>query len=72
VRRMLPPLPSNPHRYHEEKSEIAEDLLKLAMEVSGKPRRRRDVPSRIVIESQMVNGRRVQVQKRRPFAIFVG
>jgi hypothetical protein len=69
---MLPPLPSNPHRYHEEKSEIAEDLLKLAASVNGKPRRRRDVPSRIVIESQIVNGRRVQVQKRRLFAIFVG
>ena len=72
ARRMLLPLPSNPYRYHEEKSQIAEELLRLAASVNGKPRRRRDVPSRIVVESQIVNGRRIQIQKRRPFAIFVG
>ena len=79
VRRMLPPLASNPHRYHEDKSEIANDLAQLARAIA--PRRvsrhlRVDLSTersgRTVVTSQIINGKRVQVQRRQPFSIHVG
>ena len=79
VRRMLPPLASNPHRYHEDKSEIANDLALLARAIV--PRRVRrglaieisaERSGRMVNSSQVINGRRVQVQRRQAFAIHSG
>jgi hypothetical protein len=80
IRRMLPPSPSNLHRYHEDKSEIANDLAELARAIApGRSRRRRlDVAlsaersGRSITTSQVINGRHVQVQRRRPFAIHIG
>ena len=79
VRRMPPPLASNPHRFHENRSEIAHDIAQLARIIA--PRRvRRSVAveisaersGRSVTTSQVINGKRVQVQRRRAFAIHVG
>jgi hypothetical protein len=76
---MPPPLASNPHRFHEDRSEIAHDIAQLARIIA--PRRvRRSVAvevsaersGRVINDSQVINGRRVQVQRRRPFAVFVG
>jgi hypothetical protein len=39
VRRMSPPLPSNPHRFHEERSDIAYDLAGLARRIAPRSRR---------------------------------
>jgi hypothetical protein len=66
VRRMLPPLASNPHRYQEDKSEIANDLAQLARAIV--PRRVRrglaveisaERSGRTVTTSQVINGKRV-------------
>ena len=79
VRGMPPPLASNPHRFHEDRSEIAHDIAQLARIIA--PRRvRRSVAvevsaersGRAIIASQVINGKRVQVQRRRPFAVFIG
>ncbi|MGO8972048.1 MAG: hypothetical protein ACLQNV_00760 [Steroidobacteraceae bacterium] len=79
VRRMSPPLASNPNRYHEERSDIAHDLAELARRVWPRSRRSGvevDVSDirrgRIVTTSQTVNGKRIVVQKRRSFAVYVG
>ncbi len=80
VRRLSPPLASNPNRFHEERSDIAKDLADLAREVSPRNRPRSPVAvdvseirrGRILTTNQTVNGRRMVVQKRRPFAVFVG
>jgi hypothetical protein len=76
---MPPPLASNPHRFLEDRSEIAHDIAQLARIIA--PRRR---PSRVTVEisaersgrsvntSQVINGKRVQVQRRRAFAIHIG
>jgi hypothetical protein len=39
VRRLLPPLARNPHRFHEDKSEIARDLAELARRVAPRSKR---------------------------------
>jgi hypothetical protein len=80
VRRMSPPLASNPNRFHEERSEIAHDLADLARRIA--PRTKGDFShkvevsdsrrGRIIVATQTINGRRVMVQKRRAFAVFVG
>jgi hypothetical protein len=79
VRRMPPPRASNPHRFHDDRSEIAHDIAQLARIIA--PRRvRRSVAvevsaersGRAMIASQVINGKRVQVQRRRAFAIHVG
>jgi hypothetical protein len=76
---MPPPLASNPHRFLEDRSEIAHDIAQRARIIA--PRRvRRSVAvevsversGRVINDSQVINGRRVQVQRRRPFAVFVG
>ena len=77
--RAPPPLASNPHRFHEDRSEIAYDIAQLARVIA--PRRiRRGVSVEISAErggraintSQVINGKRVQVQRRRAFAIHIG
>ena len=80
VRRLSPPLASNPNRFDEERSEVAKDIADLARRVA--PRNRPatgaavDVSDirrgRILTTSQTINGRRIVVQKRRAFAVFVG
>jgi hypothetical protein len=62
---MPPPLASNPHRFHEDRSEIARDIAQLARIIA--PRRR---PPRVAVEisaegsgrsvttSQVINGKR--------------
>jgi hypothetical protein len=79
VRRMLPPLASNPHRYHEDKSEIANDLVLLAGAIASRRGKRRlavdlsaERSGRVINSSQVINGRRVQVQRRQAFAIHHG
>ena len=80
VRRISPPLASNPNRFHEERSDIAKDLADLARRVwpRGRPPSGVTVDvsdirrGRIITTGQVVNGRRIVVQKRRAFAVFVG
>jgi hypothetical protein len=76
---MPPTLASNPHRFHENRSEIAHDIARLASMIA--PRRvRRSVAvevsaersGRAITASQVINGKRVQLQRRRPFAVFIG
>jgi hypothetical protein len=64
VRRMPPPLASNPHRFHEDRSEIAHDIAQLARIIA--PRRiRRSVAvevstersGRSITTSQVINGK---------------
>jgi hypothetical protein len=64
VRRMSPPLARNPHRFHEERSDIAHDLAELAKQVSSRGRPARTVAvdvsqgrrGRIITTGQVVNG----------------
>ncbi|MFI5353904.1 MAG: hypothetical protein ACHQZS_13210 [Candidatus Binatales bacterium] len=80
VRRMSPPLARQPERFHEERSDIARDIAELARRVAPRNRPASGVAvdvsdirrGRIVTTDQTVNGRRIVVQKRRPFAVFVG
>ncbi len=80
VRRLSPPLASNPHRFHEDRSDIAKDLADLARRICprGRPTSAVTVDvsdirrGRIVTTDQTVNGRRIVVQKRRSFAVYVG
>ena len=78
--RRISPLAHNPNRFHEELSEIAKDIADLARRVSPRDRPRSGVAvdvsdirrGRILTTNQTVNGRRIVVQKRRAFAVFVG
>jgi hypothetical protein len=80
VRRISPPLAGDPHRFHEERSDVAEAISDLARSLA--PRRARTGAikvsvtegrlGRTIIGSQVINGRRVMVQKRQAFAISVG
>jgi len=80
VRRMSPPLARYPERLHEERSDIADDLVKLARRVSPRNQPASGVTvdvsdirrGRIITTNQTVNGRRIVVQKHRAFAVFVG
>jgi hypothetical protein len=79
VRRISPPLPSNPHRFHEERSDIAYDIAALARRVAPRGKRAGvevDISAgrrgRIVLASQTINGKRVVVQRRKAFAVYVG
>ncbi len=80
VRRMSPPLARYPDRFHEERSDIAKDIANLARRVSPRNRPRSGVTvdvseirrGRIITTGQTVNGRRIVVQKRRAFAVYVG
>jgi len=81
VRRLPPPRrPGNPNRFHEERSDIAKDLADLARRVAPRNRPASGVAvdvsdirrGRIITTGQTVNGRRIMVQKRRPFAVYVG
>ncbi len=80
ARRLSPPLASNPNRFHEERSEIAKDLADLARRVAPRNRPASGVAvdvseirrGRIIATSQTINGRRIVIKKRRPFAVFVG
>jgi hypothetical protein len=76
---MPPQLASNPHRFHEDRSEITHDIAQLARAIA--PRRvRRGLAVDISAErsgctintSEVINGKRVQVQRRRAFAIHIG
>ncbi len=80
VRRMSPPLARQPERFHEERSDIAKNLADLARRLFPRGRPASGVTvdvsdirrGRIVTTSQTVNGRRIVVQKRRSFAVYVG
>jgi hypothetical protein len=80
VRRMSPPLARHPERFHEERSDIAHDLAELARRVAPRSRRATAVEvdiserrrGRIVVVTQTINGKRVVVQRRRAFAVYVG
>ena len=77
VRRISPPLAGNPNRFHEERSEIAGEIAALARSLA--PRRVRTSAvkvtvtesraARTVVATQVINGRRVQVQRRQAFAV---
>ena len=79
VRRMSPPLARQPERFHEERSDIARDIA-VARRVAPRNRPASGVAvdvsdirrGRIVTTDQTVNGRRIIVQKRRAFAVYVG
>ncbi len=80
VRRMPPPLSSDPERFYAQRSVIAHNLAELARRVAPRGRPASGVTvdvseicrGRIVTTSQTVNGRRIVVQKRRSFAVYVG
>ncbi len=80
VRRLSPPLASNPNCFHEERSEIAKDIADLVRRVAPRNRPLSGVAvdisdirrGRILTTNQTVNGRRIMVQKRRAFAVYVG
>ena len=80
VRRLSPPLASNPHRFHEERSDVAEAITELARSLAPRRASTGSVKvavtegrlGRTVIGSQVINGRRIVVQKRHAFAISVG
>ena len=80
VRWMSPPLARYPERFHEERSEIAHDIAGLARRVAPRSRRAHAVEvdisegrrGRIVVATQTINGKRVMVQRRRAFAVYVG
>jgi hypothetical protein len=79
-RRMSPPLARYPERFHEERSEIAHDIAGLARRVAPRTRRATSIAvdisegrrGRIVVAAQTINGKRVMVQRRRAFAVYVG
>jgi hypothetical protein len=78
VRRLLPPSASNPHRFHEDISELAHEIAQMAKAVAPGRRSSRisvrmsdERSGRVINDSQVINGRRIQVQRRKPFAIFV-
>jgi hypothetical protein len=66
------PLASNPHRFPEDRSGSAHGhpprrvRRSVAVEVSA------ERTGRTVNTSQVINGKRVQVQRRRAFAIHIG
>jgi hypothetical protein len=80
VRRMSPPLARQPERFHEERSDIAKAIAGLARLVCPRGRPASGVAvdvseirrGRILTTNQTVNGRRIVVQRRRPFAVYVG
>jgi hypothetical protein len=80
VRRISPPLAGNPNRFHEERSDVAEAITHHARSLAPRRARTEAVKvsvtegrlGRTVIGSQVINGRRVLVQKRQAFAISVG
>ena len=77
---MSPPLARHPERFHEERSDIAKDLADLAHRICHVIGRHQESLSTSATfaaaasspTDQTVNGRRIVVQKRRPFAVFVG
>jgi hypothetical protein len=77
---MSPPLARHPERFHEERSDLAKDIADLARRVAPRGRPPLGVTvdvsdirrGRIISTSHTVNGRRIVVQKRRAFAVFVG
>lgn len=70
----------NPNRFHEERSELAADIAKLARQLVPRRLDQRDIEvqlseerrGRIITTGQVINGKRLVIQKRRPFAIHVG
>lgn len=79
VRRLLPPSASNPHRFHEDISELAHGIAQMAKAIAPGRRSSRisvlvsdERSGRVINGSQVINGKRVEVQRRRPFAIHVG
>jgi hypothetical protein len=83
VRRLPPPMRAgNPDRFYEERSEIAHDLARLARRIA--PRTGRSTPVEVKLSEgrrgrvsvvngfQIINGRRIVVQKRRSVAVYVG
>ena len=55
-------LPSRRRRRAEVPPSRVRRLLRVSEERSG----------RVINDSQVINGKRVQVQRRRPFAVFIG
>ena len=82
VRRISPPLAGDPNRFHEERSDIAQAIAELARSIAPRQPRAQSQAikvsvtegrlGRTVVGSQIINGRRVLVQKRQAFAISVG
>ena len=76
VRRLSPPLSHYPERFHEERSEIAHDLAKMAEALAPavvERRSRAADPHQVIVTGvRIINGRRVMVQRRRAsFAVSV-
>jgi hypothetical protein len=85
VRRLSPPLSSDPERFHEERSEIAFEIVTQADRLGPRSAQERE-PARAQLEverargrqvttTRTIKGRRVLVQERRPrpgFSVFVG
>jgi hypothetical protein len=75
-----PYAPATLTRFYEEQSEIASELAKLARRVALRTGRPTPVGvsisegrrGRLVASSLIVNGRRIVVQKRHSFAVYVG
>jgi hypothetical protein len=71
---------SDPNRFHEERSELAADIVKLARRLAPRRLDQRDIEvelseerrGRIVTTGQVINGKRLVIQKRKPFSIHVG
>jgi hypothetical protein len=71
-----PPLSFDPERFHARRSEIAHDLAELARRIAPRTGRRSGIAvavsadrgGRIVGSTEIINGRRIVVQKRRSFA----
>ena len=69
----------DPRRFHEDLSELAREIAQMAKAVAPGRRSSRigvhlsvERSGRVINDSQVINGKRVQVQRRRPFAVFVG
>jgi len=80
VRRMSPPLPSDPERFHAQRSAIAHDLAELARRIAPRARRTSELEVEVserrrgqivAATTQAINGRRVTVQQRHAFAVYV-
>jgi hypothetical protein len=76
VRRISSPLARHPERFHQDRSDIAKAICDLARRVSPLSRPTPAISvdlerGRIVTASRTIKGRRIVVQRRRPFAIFV-
>ena len=68
-----------PASLHEDRSEIAHEVAQMAKAIAPGRRSSRisvrvsdERSGRVITTDQVVNGKRIQVQRRKPFAIFAG